>query len=141
MINDEADNCYYFDVKNLSELNSLGWLRGKTEAIINGDNDFKNALNDALSYQTIETHPERISKLKPYINIYNWEGIEFPAGPKDWIKFERNNKTIALNLLYIKHNTETISIAYRSEYNHKHKKQVIFLMITDGKKAALSCCN
>ena len=26
MINDEANNCYYFAVKNLSELNSLGWL-------------------------------------------------------------------------------------------------------------------
>ena len=29
MINDEAKNCHYFAVKNLSELNSLGWLRGK----------------------------------------------------------------------------------------------------------------
>ena len=29
MINDEANNCYYFAIKNLSELNSLGWLRGK----------------------------------------------------------------------------------------------------------------
>ena len=29
MINDEANNCYNFAVKNLSELNSLGWLRGK----------------------------------------------------------------------------------------------------------------
>ena len=37
-----------------------------------------------------ERHPQRISKLKPYINKYNWEGIEFPAGPKDWKKFERN---------------------------------------------------
>ena len=43
MINDEANNCYYFSVKNLSELNSLGWLQGKKEAIINGDNDFQNA--------------------------------------------------------------------------------------------------
>ena len=47
-----------------------------------------------------------------------------------------------LLIYYIKkHNTETISVAYRSEYNHKRKKQVIFLMITDGKKTALSCCN
>ena len=29
MINDEANNCYYFAVKNLSEINSLWWLRGK----------------------------------------------------------------------------------------------------------------
>ena len=46
MINDEANNCYYFAVKNLSELYSLGWLRSKKEAIINGDNCFQNALND-----------------------------------------------------------------------------------------------
>ena len=132
MINNEANNCYYFAVKNLSELYSLGWLRSKKEAIINGDNDFQNALDDALNYQTIEKDPQRISKLKPYINKYNWEGIEFLAGPKDWIKFERNNKTIALNILFIPHNTKT-RVAYRSEHN-KHKKQVILLRITDGKK-------
>ena len=68
MINDEGNNYYYFAIKNLLELNSLGWLRGKKEAIINNNNnnsDFQNTLDDALNYQTIETHPERISKLKP----------------------------------------------------------------------------
>ena len=75
MINDESKNCYYFAVKNLSELNSLGWLRGRKEAIINGDKDFQKALDGALNYQTIETHPERISKIMPYIDKYNWKGI------------------------------------------------------------------
>ena len=63
MINGEANNCYYFAVKNLSEFNSLGWLQGK-KVIINGDNYFQNTLDDALSYQTIEKNPQRISKLK-----------------------------------------------------------------------------
>ena len=137
MINDEAKN-YYFAVKNLSELNSSGWLRAKKDAIINGDFDFnfKDFLDDALNYQNIEIHPERISKLKPYINKYNWEGIDFPAGPKEWIKFEKNNnKTIALNVLYIPCNTKTISVAYRSEYNNKCKKRVILLMTTNSKKS------
>ena len=123
-----------FAVKILSELNSSGWLRAKKEAIINGDADFEDALDDALNYQTIEKDPQRISKLKPYINKYNWEGIDFPAGPKEWIKFEKNNKTIALNVLYIPRNTKTISVAYRSENNKKCKKQVILLMINNGKK-------
>ena len=134
MINDEAKNCCYFAVKNLSELYSLGWLRGRKEAIINGDNTFQKALDDTLNYQKIETHLERISNIVRYISKYNWEGLEFPAGPKDWKKFEQNNKTIALNILFVPHNTETIRVAYRSEYNHKRKKQVILLMITDGKK-------
>ena len=34
MINVEANKYYYFAIKNLSELNSLGWLRGKKELII-----------------------------------------------------------------------------------------------------------
>ena len=118
----------------MSELNSLGWLRGKKEAIINNDNCFQNALDDALNYQNIEKDPQRISKLKPYINKYNWEGIDFPAGPKEWQKFERNNKTIALNILFIQRNRKTKSVAYRSEYSNKRKRQVILLMITDGKK-------
>ena len=134
MIDDENNNSYYFAVKNLSELNSSGWLKGKKETIISGDKDFENALYDALNYQTIEKDPQRISKLKPYINKYNWEGIDFPAGPKDWIKFEPNNKTIALNVLHVQYNTKTRSVAYRSEYNNKHKKQVILLMITNGRK-------
>ena len=134
MINDEANSCYYFAVKYLSELNSSWWLRGKKEAIINGDADFEDVVDDALDYQTIEKNPERISKLKHYINKYNWEGIDFSAGPKEWIKFEKNNKIIALNILYIPHNTKTISPAYRSEYNNKRKKQVVLLTINNSKK-------
>ena len=109
--------------------------------MINNDDFFQNALNDALNYQAIKANPERISKLKPHINMYNWEGIEFPAGPKDWIEFELNNKTITLNILFIPHNTETISVAHRSKYNHKRKKQVILVMIGDGKKHYLSVTN
>ena len=67
MISNEANNYYYFAVKNLSELKSLWWLRGKKKAIINSNNSFQNALDDALNYQTIKTNPERISKLKPKI--------------------------------------------------------------------------
>ena len=85
IINDESNKCYYFAVKNLSELNSLA----KKETVINGDTDFEDVLDDVLDYQTIEAHPERISKLKPYINKYNWEGIDYPAGSKEWKKFEK----------------------------------------------------
>ena len=124
MINDEANNCYYFAVKNLSELYSLGWLRSKKEAIINSHNCFQNALNDALNYQNIKKDPQRISKIKPYISMYNLEGIEFPVGSKDWKKLEQNNKTIALNILFVPHNTEKIRVAYRMKHNHKRENQV-----------------
>ena len=70
MINDEANNYHCFAVKSLLELNFLGWLSGKKEPIISNDNYFQNALVDALSYSQ---NSERIPKLKPYINRYNWE--------------------------------------------------------------------
>ena len=139
MVNDEANNCYYFAIKKLSGLNSLGWLQGKKETIINNNNnnnynnDFKNALDDVLDYQTIKKHPKRISKLKPYVNKYNWKGIEFPSGSKEWQKLEQNNKIIALNILHVKHNTKKY-VAYRSKHNNKRKKQVILFMIGDDEK-------
>ena len=110
MINDKAERCYYFAVKNLLELNSSEWLRSKKAEITNNNNCFQNALNDALNYQNIERYPQRISKIKPYISMYNWEGIEFPAGPNDWEKFEKNNETIALNI-YVPPNTKEIRVA------------------------------
>ena len=71
MISNEANNYYYFAVKSLLELNSLGSLRGKKETIISGHKVFENTLDDALDYQNIERNPQRISKLKAYINRYN----------------------------------------------------------------------
>ena len=76
----------------------MGWLRAEKEAIINGDADFEDALDDTLNYQTIEKDLQRISKLKTCINKYNWKVMEFPAGPKEWVKVEKNNKK--LHLMY-----------------------------------------
>ena len=56
------------------------------------------------------------------------------SGAKRLEEFEQNNKKIALNILFVPHNTETIRVAYRSEYNHKLKNQVNLLMITNGTK-------
>ena len=130
MINDN-EKYYYFAVKSKLELYSSEWLRSKKESITNEDNCFQNALNDSLDYQKIEKDPQKISKLKPYINQYNWKDIKFPSDKEDWKKFEQNNKEIALNILFVPHNKKEIRPAYISKYNHKRKNQVILLMITD----------
>ena len=86
----------------------------------NKDNEFfKYAITAALNYNEIPNNPEKISKLKPFINNYNWKDIEFPSHPKYWKKFEQNNKTIALNTLLVSYNTKQIRPAYISKYNHK----------------------
>ena len=65
---------------------------------------------------------------------YNWQGIDFPAGIKEWKRFEKINETVALNILQMPHGEIKITHAYKSKYNHTRKNQVVLLMITDGEK-------
>ena len=92
---------------------------------------FQYAITIPLNYQNISNNCQRISKIKPFINNYNWKDIEFPSHSKDWRKLEYN-KTIALNMLYITYKTKEIRQAYVSEHNDKRNNQVNLLMITDG---------
>ena len=86
-------------------IESPEWLHNKGVTIntknTKDNNCFQYAITAALNYQNINCHPERISKLRPFINNYNWKDIEFPSYSKDWRKCECNNKTIALNILFV----------------------------------------
>ena len=121
-----------------SYLETSDWIKNKRAAInpknIDDDYCFQYALPAALDHKDIGRDPQRISKIKPVISKYNWEGIEFPAGPKDWKKVEQNNETIGLNILSVSNNTEEINCAYKSKYINERKNQVILLMITYGKR-------
>ena len=57
------------------------------------------AITVALHHQEIGKDPQRLSKIKPFINNYN-------SGISDWKKFERNNEDIALNILSASPNTK-----------------------------------
>ena len=61
-----------------------------------------------LNHEQIKKDPQRVTKIKPFIDQYNWKERNFPSNKKDSNEFEKNNKTIALNILYIPHNTEEI---------------------------------
>ena len=39
-------------------------------------------------------------KIKHFVNKYNWDGMNFSSEKDDWKKIEKNNKTIAVNVLY-----------------------------------------
>ena len=58
----------------------------------------------------------------------------FPSHKEDWSTFEKNNRSIALNIFYVPYNTKQILPAYVSKYNCDRENQANFLMITDGKK-------
>ena len=77
------------------------WLAGKG-AIINPKNldmeCFKWAVIAAIKWEEIGDHPERINKLMPYEEEFDWDGMEFPASFRDIKRFESRNE-ITINVL------------------------------------------
>ena len=132
-----------------SYIESAEWIKNKRVTInpknTKNNNCFQYAIIAALNHQNIGHHPERISKLKPFINNYNWNDIDCPAHLKDWRKFECNNKTIVLNVAYVPYSakqennddedeneydgTKYIRPAYISKHNKKRDTQANLLMI------------
>ena len=116
-----------------SYIDSPRWLKDKKSTVNQKNNDnkcFQYAVTLALNIDKINDHPERISKIKPFIEKYNWKDIDFPSTSKDWKKFEVNNE-VALNILHVPHGTKKIEIAYKSKHNLTREKQVILLMISN----------
>ena len=65
-----------------SYIDSLEWLKNKKATINPKNNDdscFQYALTVALNHQNIVNNPQRISKIKPFIDQYNWKEIDFPS--------------------------------------------------------------
>ena len=103
---------------------------------IENDDDrcFQYSIINALNYDDIGKNHERVNNMKKYVDQYDWTGINFPSGVDDFRKFELNNKSVALNVLYVPYGEKTIRHMYKSKYNIKRKNQVILLRITDGEK-------
>ena len=96
-----------------SYIYSPKWLKDKKSTINPKNNDlkcFQYVATLALNFDNINNHPEKISKTRPFIDQYNWKDIDFPAARKDWKKVELNNK-VALNILFVPHNTKKIQLA------------------------------
>ena len=133
-------NFLYYDFNKISisgggsYIDSPKWLKNKKSIINPKNNDYKcfqYAITLALNLDKINKNSQRISEIKPFIEEYNWKNIDFPSTSKDWKKFELNNE-VALNILYVPHNTKKIEIAYKSKHNLTQEKQVILLMISNG---------
>ena len=68
--------------KEGSYIESPKWLKDKKCTINQKNNDnkcFQYATTLALNFNNIDKHRQRISKIKPFINNYNWNNINFPT--------------------------------------------------------------
>ena len=90
-------NYLYYDLNKISIskggscIASPKWLKDKKSTINPKNNDYKcfqYAVTLALNLDKINKNSQRISKVKPFIEEYNWKDIDFPSASKDWKKFE-----------------------------------------------------
>ena len=119
-----------------SYITSPEWIANK-KCTINPQNTeenncFQYSIISALNHQKISNNHERINNLIPFINNYNRNDLEFPAGHKDYSAFEKNNTEIALKILYIPCKTKEILPSYISKHNKTRNIQANLLMITDN---------
>ena len=120
-----------------SNIDSPKWWKNIKSTINPKNNDdkcFQYTITVELNHQKINNHPEKTYNIFFYIKQYKWNEIEFTSNKKDWNNFEKNNKKIALNVLFVLYNTKEIKAAYISKHNSDRKDKVNLLMITDGKK-------
>ena len=119
-----------------SNIDSPEWIKHKkvitNPQSTNDNNCFQYSITAASNYPNIDHHSERISKLKPFINKYNWDNTDFPARHKDYSVFEKNNSDIAINILYVPYKTKEIRQANISKHNKTRNIHANLLMITDG---------
>ena len=85
-------NALYYDLNKISlsrsgsYIDSPKWLKNKKATISRKNNDdqcFQYALTVALIHDQIKKDPQRISKIKPFTDQYNWKEINFPSHSKD----------------------------------------------------------
>ena len=92
-----------------------------------GNECFQYAATVTLSYEEIKGDPQKITKMKPFINKYSLAGINNLSEKNGWRKFEKSNATIPLNILYAE--KEKIYSTYVSKHNSNHEEQVYILII------------
>ena len=63
-------------------IDSPDWIK-KKKAKINAKNEddkcFQYTATVALNYEEIKWNPERVSNIKPFIDKYDWKGINYPS--------------------------------------------------------------
>ena len=104
------------------------WIASK-KATINPKNEkdnkcFQWSIIAGLNYNIIKE--KELKKLLKFKRV----DIDFSSHQRYWENFEQENNSIAINVLFVSHNSEEIKLAYKSSYN-KRKNQVILLMIND----------
>ena len=104
------------------------WFENK-KATINPKNDD----DECLRWSIISTVNYNDIMKKEFENMFKkikHEDKDFSLHKRDWEKFEQNNESIALNILFLSKDSEEITLLYKSEHNYNQENKVLLLMIS-----------
>ena len=106
------------------------WLARKKE-IISPQNDdeecFKWSVMAALKWADIESHPERVSNLRKFVDNYDWSELKFLVSIKDIGVFETNNN-VSVNVLV----AEDREIYIHRKLNYRRNLEINLMLISEG---------
>ena len=111
----KVSDCYYHyqrrDIRRAeSYIISPDWIVSK-KATINPKNEkdnksFQWSIISGLNYNKIKE--KELKKLLKFRRV----DTDFSSYQRDWEEFEQENTSIALNILFVSHNSEEIKLAY-----------------------------
>ena len=91
--------------------------KGTINAINKKDECFQYAITVMLNH---ENKRSTKTKIRPFIDKYNCEGMNFPSEKYHWKKFQENNVIVALNVFNA--NKENMYLDYVSKHNSNCEK-------------------
>ena len=111
-----------------SYIKSPKWLlhKGATINPKNDDECLQWSIISALNYNEITK--------KEFENIFKkikHEDKDFSSHKIDWENFEKNNESIAINVLFSSKDSEEITLLYKSEYSLERENKALLLRIND----------
>ena len=90
--------------------------------------------NNCIKLWRNKWNSERPSNIKPFINKYNWEGINYPLNIDDWKTFEKNNLPVALNIVYVEQKEVYPAYMSKGSSNSEKKKKKSYYWFQTKKK-------
>ena len=96
---------------------SPDWIVSK-KATINPKNEkdnkcFQWSIISGLNYNKIKE--KELKKILKFKRV----DTDFSSYQRDWEEFEKNNTSIAINILFVSYNSEKIKLTYKSNYNQR----------------------
>ena len=98
-------------------------------------NTVQYAVTVALNYEEINWKPQGVSNIKPFINKYNWKGINYPSKIDDLKMFQKIIWQLLLMFCILKKKNYVQLI---SQELICCEKQIILLMIPNNNKKRLA---